>query len=217
MLLVGRGGGSRYFLSPPQRAPAGRGRGRRREVNMKSEEKMGNIYIYIYERKVRTSINILQCHLLPKVNRDRSVPSASIPSRRICSKLTIALSSSPPPPPPPPPRVIALCPAISTETSTQPSSPSTIISPPSFSFSSSSLLFREEAAAVVAAGGEGSTLVFPTSARTPTIASVPSEKHIRALPLAEGMSEVSARRGRKDVGVRASGRMGGRRERELWR
>lgn len=60
-------------------------------------------------------------------------------------------------------------------------------------------------------------MFFSTSARTPTIASVPSAKHIRALPLAEGRSEVSARRGRKDVGVRASGRMGGMREREVWR
>ena len=47
------------------------------------------------------------------------------------------------------------------------------------------------------------------------MASVPSAKQIRALPLVPGRMSVSAVRGRNCVGERASGRIGGCREREV--
>lgn len=51
----------------------------------------------------------------------------------------------------------------------------------------------------------------------PTIASVPSLKQMRALPLVLGRMSVSATRGRNWVGARRSGRIGGWEEREEWR
>jgi hypothetical protein len=59
--------------------------------------------------------------------------------------------------------------------------------------------------------------LFSTSALIPTMASVPSAKQIRALPLAEGRISVSATRGRNCVVVRPSGRTGGSCWREMWR
>jgi hypothetical protein len=49
------------------------------------------------------------------------------------------------------------------------------------------------------------------------MASVPSAKQIRALPFVPGRMLVSAIRGRNWFGVRASGRIGGVREREVCR
>ena len=46
---------------------------------------------------------------------------------------------------------------------------------------------------------------------------MPSEKHTRALPLAEGRMSASATRGRNCVGERPSGRIGGEADREVWR
>ena len=60
-------------------------------------------------------------------------------------------------------------------------------------------------------------MVFSTSALTPTMASVPSAKHIRALPLVAGRMSVSATKGRNWVAVRPSGRTGGVRDNEVWR
>lgn len=51
--------------------------------------------------------------------------------------------------------------------------------------------------------------VRSTSALTPAIASVPSLKQTRALPLGVGRMLVSATSGRNCVGVRRSGRIGG--------
>ena len=59
-----------------------------------------------------------------------------------------------------------------------------------------------------------SSLDFSTSAFTPTMASVPSAKHIRALPFVPGRISVSAIRGRNWVGDRESGRRGGSSERD---
>ncbi|KAH0498619.1 hypothetical protein TgHK011_005864 [Trichoderma gracile] len=49
------------------------------------------------------------------------------------------------------------------------------------------------------------------------MASVPSARHTRALPLVPGRIPVSAVSGRNCFDVRPSGRIGGLRERELWR
>lgn len=59
--------------------------------------------------------------------------------------------------------------------------------------------------------------VRSTSAFTPTTASVPSEKHTRALPFVPGRMAVSAVRGRNCVAERPSGLMGGVRLSEVWR
>lgn len=49
------------------------------------------------------------------------------------------------------------------------------------------------------------------------MASVPSARHTRALPLVPGRIPVSAVSGRNCFAVLPSGRIGGLRERELWR
>lgn len=59
--------------------------------------------------------------------------------------------------------------------------------------------------------------VLPISALTPTMASVPSAKHMRALPFVLGRMPVSALRGRNWVAKRPSGRRGGVSESEAWR
>lgn len=153
--------------------------------------------------KTHTSTNNLQCHLRPSINLAVSVPSANNPSRSICSRNTTPPSSSPPL------RCCCCCcdcPAISTATSTHESSPLTSPWPPSVF---ASCVFHTCAAPP--------RTVRSTSARTPTTASVPSAKQMRALPLAAGSRSVSARSGRNEVGARASGRMGGVSERELCR
>ena len=65
--------------------------------------------------------------------------------------------------------------------------------------------------------GRSSEPVRSTSALTPTIPSVPSAKHSRALPFAKASRSVSPINGLKEVGERASGRMGGFSESELYK
>lgn len=115
----------------------------------------------------------------------------------------------------------SLVPGISTAISTQPDSPSraSFLAPSSSSSSSCD----PPAAAVI---NSVSRSVFPapyrarvlsTSALTPTMASVPSAKQMRALPLVPGRMSVSALRGRNWGAARPSGRRGGVSEREEWR
>ncbi len=136
-------------------------------------------------------------------------PSATSPSRIICARNTTMASSS-------------RWPGMSTVTSIHlsspvpfPFSPSPSPSLPTPPISSSSPLPLSPIWSYQRSFP--TTWTFSTSAFTPTIASVPSAKHSLALPFADGRRSVSATKGRKEVGERASGRIGGCREREVWR
>lgn len=155
-------------------------------------------------RNIHTSIYNRQCHLPLIPSLPLTPPSATSPSCIICARNTAIPSSS-------------RCPAMSIPTSTHPSSSSS--SPPSFPRRpcSPSSPPRTPPPPPPPPSPRASSGRFPSSAFTPTIASVPSAKHSLALPLALGRRSVSATRGRKEVGVRASGRMGRWREREVWR
>jgi hypothetical protein len=85
-------------------------------------------------------------------------------------------------------------------------------SPASVSFLSSSSISTSPPATVSSLSFSpvvGRHCDFSTSAFTPTIASVPSAKHTRALPFAPGRISLSATKGRNWVGERPSGRIGG--------
>jgi hypothetical protein len=83
--------------------------------------------------------------------------------------------------------------------------PSRLPARPSTSSSSPSASSTRRASSLVS----GLHCDFSTSAFTPAIASVPSEKQTRALPFALGMIPLSATSGRNCVGVRPSGLVGG--------
>jgi hypothetical protein len=138
-------------------------------------------------------------------NRFTNSPSASNASLSMAARNTVPASSS-------------RWPGISTVISTQSLCPclSSSSAPPSSSSSTGSATGSNPPSS---SSGSWPSLVrvFSTSALTPTMASVPSAKHTRALPLAPGKTPVSADTGRNWFGARPSGRRGGRREREACR
>lgn len=128
-------------------------------------------------------------------------PSATSASLNMDAKNTVVASSS-------------LYPGISTAISSHSflAAGSGPLEPPS-----SPVDFSPPSETILRSSDTGSTSVFSISALTPTIASVPSAKQTRALPLVPGSMPVSAVRGRNWVGLRPSGRIGVGRESEVWR
>lgn len=114
------------------------------------------------------------------------------------------------------PESSSLNPGISTVISTQDESPFRLSSP-SLASPSSTSSSSPSPPSRYTVSSPARCAVLSTSAFTPTMASVPSAKHILALPLVPGRMPVSATRGRNWAGERPSGRMGGVRESESCR